>query len=90
MAENAKKSAIITIAIVTGLCLIISSILMKPVFHVDAYPLAMNVPAFVFILYLITMGEKQRPKTDNALGWSLIVVITTIIIDTALVLAEIF
>ena len=88
MAENLIKSAAIRIAIVTGICLIVSAILVKRVFHIDADPLAMNVPAYVFIIYMITKGEKQRPKSLNATGWSLIVIATTVIITGAIILTK--
>ena len=82
MVKELLKAAEIQVALVTGVCIIVSAILIKRVFHVQADQLLSNVPVYIFIIFLFVRGgtarnETKKSRWGNPLVWSIAIVIVT-------------
>ncbi len=72
----------IIVALITGVCIIALSVILKRVLHVEVDSLIVNSPAFLFIGYImINEKTKKSAKGSKPLLWSLgIIFITALII----------
>ena len=76
MAKDFFRQQEIQLALVTGLCIIVLSFLVKSVFHAEAGIIKANAPAFVYIFYIF-LKDKSKGATVH---WALAMIIITVAI----------
>jgi len=74
----------IKVALVAGVCILGSAIILKHMLHAESDIIMSNGPAYLTIVYLITRGAvkkggAKKSNWDNPLYWSLAIIFITVL-----------